>query len=52
MVKACLDYMICRADFVKYDFGMHDFSVYTGITHHVWFLFPSPLYMRKENGGR
>ena len=33
--KACLDYMICRADFVLYDFVMYDFSVYTGITNHV-----------------
>ena len=29
--------MICRADFAMYDFVMHDFSVYTGITDHVWF---------------
>ena len=40
-LKACLDYMICRADFVMYDFVMHDVSVYTGITNHLWFLFPS-----------
>ena len=35
VIKACLDYMICRADFVMYDFVMHDFSVYTGIRNHV-----------------
>ena len=53
LLKACLDYMICRADFVMYDFVMHDFSVYTGITNHVRFLPPSPrLYTRKENRGR
>ena len=38
-VKACLDYMICLADFVMYDFVMHHFSVYTGITNHLWLLF-------------
>ena len=33
-IKACLDYMICRADFV-----MYDFSVYTGINEsYVIFL--------------
>ena len=35
IVKACLDNMICRADFVMYDFVMHDFSVYTSITNRV-----------------
>ena len=33
--------MICRADFVMYDFVMLDFSVYTGITNFGqihWFL--------------
>ena len=33
--KACLDDMICHADFAMYNFVMHDFSVYTGITNHV-----------------
>ena len=33
--KAFLDYMICRADFVMYDFVMHVFSVNTGITNHM-----------------
>ena len=41
-VEACLDHMICCADFVMYDFVMHDFSVYTGIINRVWFL-PSHL---------
>ena len=49
-VKAGLDYMICRADFEMYDFVMHDFSVYTGITNHVRFLpiSPPPLYKKRK----
>ena len=47
--KACLDYLICRANFVMYEFVMHDFSVYTAMCD---FFSPPPLYMRKENGGR
>ena len=34
-IKACLDYMICHADFVMCDFVMHDFSAYTVIANHV-----------------
>ena len=47
-VKVCLDYMICLADFVMYDFVIQDFSVYTGITNHVWFLFPSAFIHEKR----